>query len=232
MSAAGGVEPFLERYAVVLCADHGQSPIDCDDDIRDAFGDLRLFRARGRTDPATSDLAVAASNRAGHVYRLASDVPLREIGDRLLARPAVDVVAWLEGEHAVVRHDGHELRFAAGGPTADLRGNAWSVEGDRAALDLNDQLASATYPTALERLWQILHCVNAGDVVASAAPRFEFCDSGGASHLGGGSHGSLHAVDSLVPFAAVGLHAPPALRAEASIEDIAGICTAHLGIHP
>ena len=37
MSAAGGVEPFLERYAVVLCADHGQSPIDRDDDVRDAF---------------------------------------------------------------------------------------------------------------------------------------------------------------------------------------------------
>ena len=46
MSAAGGVEPFLERYAVVLCADHGQSPIDCDDDIRDAFADQRLFRGR------------------------------------------------------------------------------------------------------------------------------------------------------------------------------------------
>ena len=234
MSAAGGVEPFLERYAVVLCADHGQSAIDCDDDIRDAFGDLRLFRARGRTDPAACDLAIAASNRAGHVYRLASDIPLREIGDRLLARPAVDVVAWRDGEHAVVRHDGRELRFAPGGPLADTRGNAWSIEGDRAALALETDgpLASASYPNALERVWQILHCVNAGDVVASAAPRFEFRDSGGASHLGGGSHGSLHAVDSLVPLAAVGLHDPPALRAEPSIEDIAGICRAHLGIHP
>ncbi len=234
MSAAGGVEPFLERYAVVLCADHGQSTIDCDDDIRDAFADLRLFRARGRTDPAESDLAIAASNRAGHVYRLASEIPLREIAERLLARPAVDVVAWRDDEHAVVRHAGHELRFAAGGPLTDTRGNAWSVEGDRAALALETDgpLASASYPNALERLWQILHCVNAGDVVASAAPRFEFRDAGGASHLGGGSHGSLHAVDSLVPLAAVGLHDPPALRAEPSIEDIAGMCMAHLGIHP
>jgi hypothetical protein len=234
MSAAGGVEPFLERYAVVLCADHGQSTIDCDDDIRDAFADLRLFRARGRTDPAESDLAIAASNRAGHVYRLASEIPLREIGERLLARAAVDVVAWREDGHAVVRHDDHELRFAAGGPSKDTRGNDWTVEGDRAALALEPDglLASASYPNALERLWQILHCVNAGDVVASAAPRFEFRDSGGASHLGGGSHGSLHAVDSLVPLAAVGLHDPPALRAEPSIEDIAGLCKAHLGIHP
>jgi Type I phosphodiesterase / nucleotide pyrophosphatase len=232
MAAAGGVEPFLERYAVILCADHGQSPIDCDDDIRDAFGDLRLFRARGRTDPAQCDLAVAASNRAGHVYRLASDIPLAEIGDRLLARPAVDVAAWRDDDHAVVRHAGRELRFTAGGTERDSRGNTWTIEGDRAALELEagDVVSSASYPNALERLWQILHCVNAGDVVASAAPRFEFCDSGGASHLGGGSHGSLHAADSLVPLAAVGLHDAPELPPERSIEDIAALCASQLGI--
>jgi hypothetical protein len=232
MSAAGGVEPFLERYAVVLCADHGQAAIDCDDDIRDAFADLRLFRARGRTDPETCDLAVAASNRAGHVYRLAGSLPLREIGMRLLDRPAVDVVAWLDDGHAVVRRSGHELRFAPGGHERDGRGNAWLVEGDRDALALAGDLGSASYPNPLERLWQVLGCVNAGDVVVSAAPGFEFRDSGGASHLGGGSHGSLHASDSLVPLAAVGLAQPAALPATPSIEDVAGICLAHLGICP
>jgi hypothetical protein len=233
MSAAGGVEPFLERYAVVLCADHGQSPISSDDDVRNAFADMRLFRGRSRTDPAECDLAVAASNRAGHVYRLASGIPLDEIAERLLARPSVDVVAWREDEHAVVRHAGRELRFSAGGPLRDARGGRWTIEGDRATLGLEGDdgtLVSATYPNALERLWQILGCVNAGDVVVSAAPRFEFCDAGGASHLGGGSHGSLHAVDSLVPLAAVGLQDTPVLPGERSIEDIAALCAGHLGI--
>ncbi len=87
-----------------------------------------------------------------------------------------------------------------------------------------------SHPNALERIWQILGCVNAGDVVVSAAPRYEFRDAGGASHLGGGSHGSLHAVDSLVPLAAVGLEPVAALQAEPSIEDIAAICAGHLGI--
>jgi hypothetical protein len=232
MSAAGGVEPFLERYAVVLCADHGQSPIDRDDDVRDAFADMRLFRGRGRTDPSACDLAVAASNRAGHVYRLASRVPLDEIAERLLARPSVDVAAWREDGHAVVRHAGQELRFAPGGPLQDARRNAWTVEGDLATLELdgNGTLVSATYPNALERLWQILGCVNAGDVVASAAPGHEFRDAGGASHLGGGSHGSLHVVDSLVPLAAVGVQDTPELPSERSIEDIAALCSGHLGI--
>jgi type I phosphodiesterase/nucleotide pyrophosphatase len=232
MSAAGGVEPFLERYAVVLCADHGQAAIECDDDIRDAFSDLRLFRARGASDPGSCDLAVAASNRAGHVYRLAGTLPLAEIALRLLDRPAVDVVAWRDEGHAVVRRNGHELRFAPGGTEHDGRGNGWELEGDRETLALGGGLGSASYPNALERLWQVLGCVNAGDVVVSAAPGFEFRDSGGASHLGAGSHGSLHACDSLVPLAAVGLARPAALPATRSIEDVAGVCLAHLGICP
>ena len=232
MSAAGGAEPFLERYAVVLCADHGQSAIDCDDDIRDAFSDQRLFRARGRTDPDDCDLAVAASNRAGHVYRLAGRMSLAEIAGRMLERASVDVAAWRDEQHAVVRHDGRELRFARGGPLHDLRGGSWQVEGDLATLGFEGDgpLESAIYPNALERIWQILGCVNAGDVVVSATPGVEFRDAGGASHLGGGSHGSLHAVDSLVPLAAVGLAEPPALALEPSIEDIASICAGHLGI--
>ena len=34
-------------------------------------------------------------------------------------------------------------------------------------------------------------------MLLSAAPGYEFLDWGGADHVGGGSHGSLHACDSL-----------------------------------
>ncbi len=233
MSAAGGVEPFLERYAVVLCADHGQSPIDRDDDVRDAFADMRLFRGRSRTDPSACDLAVAASNRAGHVYRLASRVPLRRDrasacshGPRSTSRPGARTGTPSSGTRAA------SCGSRPAGRCTTPVANAWTVEGDLATLDLegNGALVSATYPNALERLWQILGCVNAGDVVVSAARGYEFCDAGGASHLGGGSHGSLHAVDSLVPLAAVGVQDAPPLPSERSIEDIAALCAGHLGI--
>ena len=46
-------------------------------------------------------------------------------------------------------------------------------------------------------MWSALTCPTAGDVLLSAAPGFEFVDWGGADHLGGGSHGSLHKSDSL-----------------------------------
>ena len=201
MSAAGGPEAFLERYATILTADHGQCAVTQDDDVRGSFADLRPFLARGRSDPRDCGVAVAASNRAALVYRLASDAPREELALRLAERPSVDVVAWRENGAVCAQREGRRLRFSPGGSREDARGARWTVEGDPSALDYAPAgtLSSATYPNALERLWSLLACVNAGEVCASARPGWEFCDAGGESHLGGGSHGSLHAVDSLVP---------------------------------
>ena len=51
---------------------------------------------------------------------------------------------------------------------------------------------------------------NAGEVLVSAAPGWEFADLAGRDHLGGGSHGSLERADSEVPMLVVGLDEPPA----------------------
>jgi hypothetical protein len=68
---------------------------------------------------------------------------------------------------------------------------------------------------------------NAGEVLVSAAPGVEFADLGGRHHVGGGSHGSLGAGDSLVPMLTVGLGAPPD-----SITGIYGLVCAHFGVEP
>ena len=57
LDAAGGPEEFLERYAVVLCSDHGQTHVERHVRLETPFGDL-------------DDVLVTASNRAGMVYRL------------------------------------------------------------------------------------------------------------------------------------------------------------------
>ena len=68
---------------------------------------------------------------------------------------------------------------------------------------------------------------NAGDVLVSARPGFEFADLGGRHHAGGGSHGSLAAEDSLVPMLAVGLDSLPT-----SITEVAPAVLEHLGVEP
>ena len=61
--AAGGLDAFLERYAVIVMSDHGQSSVR----------DVARLGDRYRHVPET---LVAASNRAGHVYRRRPDRPV------------------------------------------------------------------------------------------------------------------------------------------------------------
>ncbi|HUZ81338.1 MAG TPA: hypothetical protein VMU73_03760, partial [Gaiellaceae bacterium] len=66
---------------------------------------------------------------------------------------------------------------------------------------------------------------NAGEVLVSAAPGWEFADLAGRDHSGGGSHGSLEAADSEVPMLTVGLGPPPA-----SIAGIKEVVATHFGV--
>jgi hypothetical protein len=181
VEAAGGLDEFLERYAVVVCADHGQTHV-----------------ARGvRLEPSFHGVEgtfVAASNRAAMVYRLpACRLDARELAARLDGLEAAEVVLFREGRSAVARREGEELRF-------DPRDGGWETAGDATILD---------HPDALERAWRALANPNAGDILVSAAEGFEFSDLAGRNHAPGGSHGSLVAGDSEVPVLAVGLERLP-----------------------
>jgi hypothetical protein len=159
MDAAGGVDAFLERYAVILCSDHGQSKVDRVSRL-DAGGDL-----------------VTASNRAGMVY---TDSP-RTVAEGLDRNPAAGIVLFQEDGRMIVRRDGDE---------------------DESLLD--------AVPDGRARASAALRNPNAGSVLVSAAPGWEFLDLAGRNHLGGGSHGSLEPADSEVPMLTIGLPAPPA----------------------
>ena len=188
LDAAGGPDEFLERYAVLVCSDHGQMHVDRSTRLQDAFSDFRLFHP-GNGHGA--QLVVTASNRAGMVYRL-PDCPVesRDLAERL---DGEHLVLFREDGTAVARREGEELRF-------EPAGEGWATSGETAIL---------SQPDALERAWAALANPNAGDLIVSAAPGVEFADLGGSHHVGGGSHGSLEQGDSEVPMLSVGLDAPP-----------------------
>jgi len=209
MDVAGGPDAFLDRYAVVLCSDHGQTPVEQAVRLEEAYRDLELFRRSGFERP---DVAVCASNRAGQVYRLPLCVEsVRALAERLDGRPEVDAALFLEEGWAVARHEGEELRFRSGE-------GGWELDGDAAVLD---------HPDGLGRAWAALRNPNAGDVLVSAAPGYEFVDLGGSSHVGGGSHGSLNAGDSEVPMLVVGLDSVPA-----GITGVTPAVLAHFRVEP
>jgi hypothetical protein len=189
LEAAGGPDEFIDRYAVLLCSDHGQTRVDRAVRLEEAFAELPLFhRANGRA----AELVVTASNRAGMVYRLPGcRETARELAERLDGES--HLVLFREDGSVVARRDREELRFA---PSA----GGWQTTGATEVLH---------QPDALERAWAALSNPNAGDLIVSAAPGVEFADLGGRAHVGGGSHGSLEIGDSEVPMLSVGAGAPP-----------------------
>jgi hypothetical protein len=208
MHAAGGPDAFLEDHAVIVCSDHSQSQVEDEIDLFRAFDGFEVLPPSGvrESKTGTAEIAVCPNSRAAQVYVLDRDARARmvpRVVRTLLALEGVDLVMHLtdhpDGE-AAVRSEHGELRFAPRGDLADLRGGSWGVDGDLAVLDLtvrDGRLASGRYPDALARVWAALRCRTAGEVLASARSGWEFLDWGRSHHIGGGSHGALHANDSL-----------------------------------
>jgi hypothetical protein len=209
MQAAGGADAFLEDHAVIVCSDHSQSLVEDEIDLFRAFDDLAVLPASGvreGRDGRRAEIAVCPSSRAAQIYVLDRDARAKLVqraSRTLLTLEGVDLVMHLtdhpDGEAAVRSRRG-EVRFAPRGDLTDLRGEEWSVEGDLDVLALHTEdgrVRSDRYPDALGRVWSALRCRTAGEVVASAKPGYEFLDWGGSHHVGGGSHGALHANDSL-----------------------------------
>jgi hypothetical protein len=234
--AVGGVDQLLDTHAVIVCADHSHAAVERRIDLREAFGDWAVA-GPGRNGNEDAELALCPNQRAAMVYALlpearAATVP--RIVDTATTLAGIDVIAWRDGDRAAIRAPGRgELRFAPGGDLTDARGNAWTVEGDLSALGASTsggRFDSPDYPDALRRVWAALTCATAGDVLLSAGPGWEFPDWGGADHVGGGSHGSLHRSDSLGALAFSGVPAPPGAGPGAwSITDIAPMVRAHFG---
>jgi hypothetical protein len=225
VEAAGGLDRFLDRYGVIVLADHSQSLVEQIADASEPLADLRLFRSSRRSDPDRCDAAVAASNRAAMAYLLPGGrVGAADVADRLAGLAAADVVGYRDGDWLAVRRGDGRLRFRRGTAVTDGRGNAWDVDGDADLLD------PAGYPNALERLEGALRCPTAGDVIVSAAPGWEFADAGGIHHLGGGSHGSLRAEDSFVPLVVAGFPAAETFPAEPSITDVHPFVCRHFDV--
>jgi hypothetical protein len=202
MHAAGGPDAFFEQYAVIVTSDHSQAAVEERIRLDQAFADMKVATP-SQARSADAEVAISPAQRAAMIYALDADNRDETIERSLNiagALDGVDLLAWRANGEAVVRSRRGELRFAPDGPLTDTRGGRWSVEGDLATLLAevqDDRFICTEYPDPLARLWSALTCPTAGDILLSAAPGYEFVDWGGADHVGGGSHGSLHRSDSL-----------------------------------
>lgn len=254
VEASGGLDDFLAGHAVVLLADHAQTPVHRGLPLADLLAHEWPVLRPSEPDPEQAKLAVSPTGRAAHVYLLPAAGERADpeaVRARLSVIEGVDLVCRLEsadgrplvreepgapadGTVAVVEKGGAQLRFEPGEAVADLRGARWDLDGDLAAIEArveDGRLSSDAYPDPLARIWSALTAPHAGDFVLSLALGYEAVDWGGVTHAGGGSHGSLHAGDSLGPLLFVGCGPESATgREQWALRDVAPAVLDHFGL--
>ncbi len=239
MHAAGGPDAFLAQHAVIVVSDHSQAAVEERISLDRAFGEFEVATPSAARSIG-AEVAISPAQRSAMVYALDQDRRDELIGkavDAVADVDGVDLTCWLtdwdDGE-GVLRSERGELRFAPGGELEDDRGARWSIDGDLDVLEAeieDGRVRTPEYPDGLSRLWSALRCPTAGDVLLSAAPGYEFVDWGGADHVGGGSHGSLHRSDSLGALLWCGTG--PSSRSDReqwSLRDVAPLVGEHFGV--
>ncbi len=255
VEACGGIDSFLARHAVIVVADHAQTPVDRGLPLIELLGREWSILAPSEERPESAQLAVSPTGRAAHIYLLPganSPTEHNQVRRRLAETEGVDLVCWLQQSDgqpldraemglrpdleplAVIERHGARLRFRPGRGIEDTRGAGWELAGApetlEAAID-GGRLLSDRYPDPLARVYSALTSPHAGDFIVSLEPGYEAVDWGGASHLGGGSHGSLHCGDSLGPLLFVGCGPEdPGEGRQWSLRDVAPVVLAHFGV--
>ena len=242
MDAGGGPEEFLSEHAMIVMADHSQAPVHSTIALQDDLDELGVL-GPARNAEGEPRIAVCPSQRAAMVYALHDserDAMRASVVALALEIEGIDLAIWLERDaheaprEGVIASPEHgELRFCPGGPLVDVRGARWSVDGALGTIGArveDDRLLSPDYPDALARAWAALTCANSGEVLLSAAPGYEFIDWGRQAHAGGGSHGSLHACDSLGALVLAGVEPPRPAPEQWAIRDVAALVRGHFGV--
>jgi type I phosphodiesterase/nucleotide pyrophosphatase len=114
LDAAGGVDEFLDRYAVILLADHGQTAVS------------QVARLEDSLARHADSIVVCASNRAAQIYLLPdARFDAAELARALDGVTSVDVTLRREGGDVIARRDGADGPVSAlEHPDAERRASA------------------------------------------------------------------------------------------------------------
>jgi arylsulfatase A-like enzyme len=245
--AAGGMDRLLDDMFVLITSDHGHCEILSDADRASIHLNQELadFKQAVLGKPWANDdeIMICPNMRSAQVYVHKDDASvLPRVVDRALHDRRVEHVLWCKGKSAAgdrcytaASARGH-LDFWRGesGPqhANDAFGTAWSWRGDLQVLDArveDGRLVWSEYPNAFERLAGVLDAPNSGTLWLTARPGSEFEVPGSKTHLGGGSHGGLHALESMCPLIVAGPRTVNLPREIRSV-DIAPLCLELLGM--
>jgi hypothetical protein len=213
----------VEKYLFILTGDHGQTIIGNSEShnihLEGLFTGMQIATYGDKTIEK-NDLVIANNERVTYIYPLKPHVE-EEVIARSKKEERIDLIAWkeLDWVHVCSGKKSGMCRFRRGGNTKDIYNADWTVEGDLQILDLSQEsegrnVTFGEFPDVFSRLYGALFSQDIPFVVLTAAPGYEFKSAYAPTHLGGGSHGSIHRKDSTIPLIISGGNdRPPSFQA-------------------
>ncbi|CAN5763133.1 hypothetical protein BH24ACI4_BH24ACI4_07100 [soil metagenome] len=243
--AAGGLEHLLADTYVIVTSDHGHcenlsTPSRAIVRLDELLGNFRQA-ALGRPWQEGEQVLICPNMRAAQIY-VRESILIEDIAREVLQDGRLDQVMW-RTSHTKPGADGYtvltsrgrlEFTRESGSRTfADAFGGRWSFRGEADTLGLQvdgETLEFDQYPNAFERIAGALDLGESGEIWVTARPGCEFEVPGGKAHVGGASHGALHALDSLSPVIIAGGATRPRLPRHMRLVDLAPLCMDLLGL--
>ncbi len=212
-------EEALEKYTWIILGDNGQAWVDPDKqkalvDLRNIFNDFKIMKLNKGVMP-DDQIILGVNERMTFLYTLDSEnLPVSDFVPYLEKDERIDMIAWKNDGWIEVRSGVQKgkLKFRHDGNYKDDYDQEWSIEGDTGLLDMhldNQHLTYGEYPDALARISSSLNSHEGDYLIASVKPGYEFIGESSPTHVGGASHGGLHAQDSLIPMIVTGTDTSP-----------------------
>lgn len=202
-------EEAIQEVTWIVLGDSGQSLVKEKKetaliDLNDLLKEYSFWE-RGNEN---GQLAIAINERMAYIY-IQDDSSFSEVVDILKKDERIAFIAWRDDQiNHVVSSTGEEFTFSPNGPNMDEYKQTWQLDGDSSLLDVQTDeqgiIRYYTYPDALARLHGALHSQEGNVIIVDAKPSYEFVEKHSHDHAGGGAHGSLHRIDSVVPLIITG----------------------------
>ena len=231
----GGIDSFLEQFMLVITGDHSQSEtVSIDEgeeiDLQQVLAEYQLAEA-GQPWQDEDEIMSCPNLRAAQIYlKTVTSKRMDDVIDTLLADERIDQLIYRaelhnEGKGFVVQNQNGRLRFwhSAQG-TSDQYDNHWNWEGELQVVDgriQNNILIFPDYPNAFERIAGVLDSPNSGHIWLTAKIGYEFTVPYEKTNPSGGSHASLHRLDSQPPLLVAGAPQHVTIPEQPRIIDIA-----------
>jgi predicted AlkP superfamily pyrophosphatase or phosphodiesterase len=211
LQSFGTWEEALKQNIIIVTSDHGQTRVGKEeqynidlDQLLQQYDVLALGEKVGKHH----QVVVCNNERMAYLYPLQTGIQ-EQLIDELKKESRIDLLAWKDRDQVVVIEGGSERRmtFSRNGSFMDPYGTSWSLDGDLTVMDIGlmqKEIQYHDYPDALARLYGALFSQNCPMIVLNARPRYEFKTHYHPLHNDGGSHGSLHHWDSLIPLFVAG----------------------------